>query len=126
MLRSLPLAAILLALALPLPAAVAKGGGDDRDRGSCGRGATSELRVQDQGDGLRMRFRVDTRRGGQSWRVVVTQERRVVLRSRARTSAGGAFRLERRLRDLAGSDTVSVRASGPNGLTCNASVTLWG
>lgn len=117
-----PLCLVLLALALPAPA-LAKGG-DEGDRGSCGRGATSELRVQSTGGGLRLRFRVDTRRTG-TWRVTVAQERRVVLRTTARARSG-SFRVERTLRDLPGSDTVTVRASGPGGLTCNASVTLWG
>ncbi len=121
MLRALSL--LTLALALPAPAALAD---DGSDRGSCGRGASSELRVQRDGGALRLRFRVDARRGGQAWRVVVSQERRVVLRTSARTGGGGSFRLERRLRDLRGSDTVTVRASGPDGLTCNAWVTLWG
>lgn len=124
MLRRAALALALLAL--PASPALADGGGDERDRGSCGRGATSELRVQRDDGRLRVRFRLDSRRAGAAWRVVMTHERRIVVRTTARTGPRGSFRLERRLPDLTGSDTVRVRASGPRGVTCTAAVTLWG
>jgi hypothetical protein len=38
----------------------------------------------------------------------------------------GSFSVERRLRDLAGADRVSVRASGPRGVTCRLTATLAG
>jgi hypothetical protein len=119
----------LLALVLSAPApAVARGtDGDGSVAGICGSGATSKLRLIPRHGAIRVEFKLDTNRGGQRWRVVLVQERRVVWRGRARTRSGsGSFRIRRSIRDLDGADEVSVRASGPAGNTCNASAVLTG
>lgn len=101
------------------------GGGEVRVAGSCGRGASSDLRLRSRDGGIRVRFQVEHTRSGAGWRVVLVQDRRVVWRGRARTR-GGSFELERTLRDLSGADRVTARAWGPAGVTCAAAATLPG
>jgi hypothetical protein len=115
-------------LACP-PDAIARGGegggGEVRAAGSCGRGASSDLRLRSRDGGIRVRFQVEHARSGAAWRVVLVQDRRVVWRGRARNRAG-SFELERTLRDLPGADRVTARAWGPAGVTCAAAATLPG
>jgi hypothetical protein len=124
-----------LALAVSLPGAVlaspvaARGGGDRNEvrvAGVCGTGATSKVRLrQRDGGDLEVRFEVEHTRSGQSWRVALVRERRVVWRGQARTQ-NGSFEIERRLPDFNGADQITARAVGPRGLTCTASATLPG
>jgi len=122
---------LLAALALP-GAASAKhggGGGDDEVRaaGTCGGGARSTLKLKARDGGIEAEAEVEHARRSSSWRVTLSQEGRVVWRGAVRAGrSSGAFSLERRLRDLAGADRVSLRASGPGGVTCRASATLPG
>lgn len=123
--------ALLIALAVGPANASARGGdgggGEVRVAGTCDRGATSKLRLRAKDGGIRAQFEVDHNRSGTLWRVVLVQDRRVVWRGRARTrGTGDSFEIERRLRNLPGADQVTVRASGPGGLTCAASATLPG
>ena len=139
---SLAIAVILLALAVLGPgAALAKGGGggDDggggghggdrpevRVAGSCGRGATSSLKLKARDGGIEAEFEVHGRTGA-SWRVAFVQERRTVWRGRARTSSTShSFSVERRLGDYPGPDQIFARAVGPRGVTCQATATLPG
>src|SRR3954468_22203018 len=135
---SLPLliAIALLALAVIGPAsALAKGGGggggggdrpEVRVGGSCGRGATSTLKLKARDGGIEAEFEVHGR-AGSSWSVVFVQERRTVWRGRARAaSASHSFSVERRLGDYPGPDQVFARAVGPRGMTCQATATLPG
>jgi hypothetical protein len=130
-------------LALVGPAAVlAKGGGDDgggggsgrgggdrpevRVAGSCGRGATSKLKLKADDGQIEAEFEVHGRSGAK-WRVVFVQENRIAWRGSARTaSASRSFSIERRLSDYAGPDHVTARAVGPRGITCQATATLPG
>ncbi|MDX6658653.1 MAG: hypothetical protein QOH62_3446 [Solirubrobacteraceae bacterium] len=128
---SVILVVLALALTAPSPEASARGGGggagEVRVAGTCGKGATSKLRLRARDGGIRVQFEVDHSRAGGAWRVVLVQDRRVVWRGRARTrGVGDSFEIQRRLRDLPGADQVTARASGPGGLTCAASATLPG
>ena len=129
MLRKPTIVALLLAcLLLALPASSQARGGDDevRTSGRCGGGASSELRIRAEDGTIELRFEVRGARRG-SWRVVVVQERRVAWRGTVGASGGSrSFRVERELDDLPGADAIMVRASGPRGVTCNASGTLSG
>ena len=136
--RNLPivLALALLALAVLGPAsALARGGGggggggggrpEVRVAGSCGRGATSSLKLKARDGGIEAEFEVHGRAG--LWRVAVVQEQRVAWRGRPRTSsASHSFSVERRLGDYPGPDQVLARAVGPRGITCSATATLPG
>jgi hypothetical protein len=112
-------------------AARAKGGGGDDGRrearvaGTCGAGASSQLRLRSRDGTISVEFEVKRRRGGERWRVVLVHERRVASRSALRTKrSSGSFRIRRSLEDYEGPDQVTARASGPRGLTCEASATL--
>jgi hypothetical protein len=125
------LATVLAALGCAAPAAARDG--DDGDRGEarvgghCSRGTTSRLRLRADDGAIRVEFEVRRRRAGEAWRVVIVQERRVAARASVRTSgSGGAFRVRRSLHDLDGPDRVTARASGPRGMTCEATATLAG
>ncbi|HEV7804805.1 MAG TPA: hypothetical protein VGO80_03235 [Solirubrobacteraceae bacterium] len=148
--RIATLAAVVLALlvgAAPAPARDGDGSGGDGGGGSgrgsgggggggggraearvdgrCGGGATSRLRLRARDGAIRVEFGVRHRRAGEAWRVVLVHERRVAARARVHTSgSSGSFRIRRSLQDLDGPDRVTARASGPRGLTCEASATL--
>jgi len=127
-------AVCVLALTLlcgPVPASAKHGGdGDDGRRearvaGACSAGATSKLRLRSRDGAISVEFEVKRRRGGERWRVVLVHERRVAWRSTIRTKgSSGSFRIRRSLDDYDGPDAVTARASGPRGLTCEASATL--
>src|SRR3954468_13992399 len=98
MFRKPTIVAVLLAgLLLALPASSPARGGDDGDgggdevrtSGSCGGGASSELRIRAKDGTIELRFEVRGARRG-SWRVVVVQERRIAWRGAV--GAGGGFR----------------------------------
>jgi hypothetical protein len=132
----LAIALVLLALVVLAPAsALAKGGGggggggdrpEVRVAGSCGRGATSTLKLKARDGGIEAEFEVHGR-AGSAWSVTFVQERQTVWRGRVRTSgASHSFSIERRLGDYPGPDQVFARAVGPRGVTCQATATLPG
>jgi hypothetical protein len=118
-----------LLLALGAPAAASARHGEDGDEvraaGTCGGGVRSELKLKARDGAIEAEVEVDHARRGSLWRLTLSQEGRVVWRGSVRARSGSA-RVERRLRDLAGADRVSVRASGPRGVTCRATATLAG
>jgi hypothetical protein len=125
----LGLAAVSLALALCAPgSALAHGGGDQdvRVSGTCGEGASSQLRLRAKDGAIRVEFEVDANRAGKRWSVVLVHERRVAWRGRARTRSGGSFRIRRSIPDFGGADQITARASGPHGNTCVATGLLTG
>src|SRR3954463_4176663 len=130
---SLPLAIAIVLLALvvlgPASALAKGGGGGSRPEvgvaGSCGRGATSSLKLKARDGGIEAEFEVHGRTG--LWRVVLVQEQRVAWRGHARTGGPShSFSLQRRLGDYPGPDQVLARAVGPRGITCSATATLPG
>jgi hypothetical protein len=129
----LAIALVLLALVILAPAsAFAKGGGGGGSRpevrvaGSCGRGATSTLKLKARDGVIEAEFEVHGR-AGSAWSVAFVQERTTVWRGRARAlGASHSFSIERRLGDYPGPDQVFARAVGPRGVTCQATATLPG
>jgi hypothetical protein len=121
---------VALALAVPATAAADDDRGDDRDdvrvTATCTRSSDAELRLrEDDDDRLRLDFDLRARPRGGNWLVVVVHERRLVFHGRVRTSrSSGRISLRRSLPDFFGEDTVRLRASGPRGATCRASVTV--
>jgi hypothetical protein len=132
--RARVLRALVVALALAVPATAAADdddrGDDDRDdvrvTATCTRSSDAELRLrEDDDDRLRLDFDLRARPRGGRWLVVVVHERRLVFHGRLRTSrSSGRISLRRSLPDFFGEDTVRLRASGPRGATCRASVTV--
>jgi hypothetical protein len=138
----------LVAIALAGPAsAFARGGGgggggaDDtpgadnggrrprvevRVNGSCGRGAQSWLKLQEDDSGIEVEFEIHHARPGAAWRLAIVHERRIDYRGRHRTRSTGALDINETLADLSGADAISVRAWGPRGVTCTASAVLPG
>lgn len=101
--------------------------GDARATGSCGRGASTELRVKADDGALEVELRVRRSRPRERWSVALIHERRVAWRGVARTSRSrDGFRVRRTLPDYSGADEISARATNPRGLTCQATVTLRG
>lgn len=130
--------AVLLALAVPSTALADHGdggggrGGDGRPNevrvtGTCGKGATSKLKLKQDDNGIEVEFEADHNRARERWRVVIVREGHVVWRGRARTHApSGSFTVRRQISDLSGADRVTARAIGPRGITCVASAILPG
>jgi hypothetical protein len=121
--RSLLSALAVLALSAPAPAFADN---EVRVGGTCGKGATSELRLRAKDGAIQVRFEVDSHRADERWQVVLVHERRVVWRGRVRTRSGGSFRVRRSVPDFAGADQVGARASRPRGNTCAATAVLTG
>ena len=127
--------AALLALAIPASALADHGGrggeGPGRQQvrvaGTCGKGATSKLRLKQDDGGIEVELEVDHNRSGEAWKVVVVHEGRVVWSGRSRTRApSGSFTVRRQIADLSGADRVTARAVGPRGISCVASAILPG
>jgi hypothetical protein len=121
-------AALLAAWLLAVAPVLAKDGGDRREAratGTCVAGATAKLRLRSRDGTIAVRFDVKRSHSRETWRVVLVHERRVVWRGNARTRSSG-FRVERSIDDFSGPDAVTARASGPRGMTCEASATLPG
>jgi hypothetical protein len=118
---------LLLALGWSTAASARHGddGGEVRADGTCGGGVRSELKLKARDGGIEAEVEVDHAQRGSSWRLTLSQEGHVVWRGSVRARSG-SLRVERRLRDLAGADRVSVRASGPRGVTCRVTATLAG
>ena len=117
----------LLVLAAPVTARADDGDGADvRVERSCTAQSTVRLRVRTRDDDeLRVEYTVRTERRRAEWSVVVVHERRIAWRGRARTgSSSGSFSRRLTLPDWPGRDTVTVRALGPGGEVCRASVTI--
>jgi membrane protein implicated in regulation of membrane protease activity len=125
--RSMLHALAVIAAALALPAAASGSRADDdevRVRGTCSPGRVAELRVRADDGKLRVELRVDSRRRGETWTVLLLHERRIAARVKVATRSGGSLRVRRLLPDLFGTDTVVARATGPGGATCRVSARL--
>jgi hypothetical protein len=116
-----PLLAVAVVLALAATPALARD--DARVGASCGRGASGELRLESDDGAIEVEFRVRRGRDGERWSVALVHERRVVYRGRA-TTHGSGFRIRRSLPDFGGADEVAARATGPRGITCQATAVL--
>ena len=124
----LVIAAAACAAALAAPVQAAPADDDDREArvtGACSRTSEIRLRVRADDRTLRVELRIDTRRRGAPWSVVLLHERRIAFRGVVRTTrSSGSARLRRTVRDLFGRDTLVVRASGPGRETCRVRATL--
>lgn len=117
----------VLPILLAVAASHGGGGGEDRVRvdATCGGGVRARLELRARDGTIDVRFDADRAPRGSAWRITLVQEGRVAWRGRA-TARRGSFRVRRSLDDLAGADRISVRASGPRGLSCRAFATLAG
>ena len=129
---ALLLVGLVVLLAAAPSAAVAKDGGDDsngdrreaRVSAHCGSGVRGELRLRAEHGAIRVEFRLRSRPRA-TWRLAIVQEHRVMWRGTARSgSRGSSVEVRRTIPDLAGVNEVTVRASGPRGVTCDARAVL--
>jgi hypothetical protein len=126
-------AALALAVAGTSPALARGGrdGGGERGRseirvvGSCGKGATSKLKLKARDGRIEAEFEVHHGRAGSTWRVTIVHERQVEYRGRRRIAGPRrSFEVDRRMPDYSGADGVTARATGPRGIVCVASAML--
>jgi len=125
--RCTTLSLALAVAALAPTAAIAKHGGGDAKRvaGTCSAASTAHLKVKHDNSRLETEFEVDQNRAGVTWKVTIRRNGVRVVSTRATTHApSGSFSVERRLRDGAGSDRISARATSPSGEVCRASVSV--
>ena len=122
----LVLVALCAALALPLSAAA--GAGDDRDEvrrtGTCTRSSETTLRLRTDDGAIRVELEIETGRRGSRWTVILLHERRIAFRGALRTRSSGSLELRRTVPDWLGTDTVAVRATGPQRETCRVAAVL--
>jgi hypothetical protein len=111
--------------ATPAPARSAKGGRARRATGSCTGSSTAKIKVKRDDGRLETEFEVDEDRVGERWQVVLRRNGRVAVRTSATTRApSGSFSVERRLADGRGTDTITARATSPDGEVCTARVAI--
>ena len=100
--------------------------GEIRKTGSCTSSSTWKLKVAPDDGRLEVEFEVDSNRVGQTWNWKFFDNGDLV-RSGTATTVGpsGSFEVERRIPNLAGSDTIRARAKNPNsGAVCTGTITI--
>ncbi len=110
--------ATALALTCVLTAAAAgpaSAGGDDDDRvirtGGCSGSADWKLKVKTDDGRLEVEGEIDSNVSGQQWRWTLRHNGSVSDRGTGTTTGrSGSFEVERKIVDLAGTDTVAFRA----------------
>ena len=119
------------AVALPLTAvapAVAGhgGGGDVRTHGGCQGSAVWKLKVKLDSGRIEFEAEVDSNRRGQVWDWKIRHDGSVSSKGSSTTSgASGSFSVNRRMADLAGTDSFSFRAERrTNGNVCRGTIAL--
>jgi hypothetical protein len=122
-LLAVPVVAGLVLIAAPATA----GGGDDVvRRGSCSGGTEWKLKVKPDDGRLEVEAEVDSDRTGQTWRWALRHDGTVSARGTSTTRGpSGSFEVARRMADLAGADTVVLRAVNVrSGETCRGVLTF--
>jgi hypothetical protein len=125
--RITTLSLALAAMALVPSVALARHGGDQAKRvtGHCSGSSTSKLKVKPDNSRLETEFEVDQNRTGVTWKVRITRNGRLAVKTSARTHApSGSFSIERRLPNGGGTDRIAARATSPSGEVCTASLTI--
>jgi hypothetical protein len=122
---------ILVALlaAVPWANAQARDGGSDQEirrEGTCGRGASSRLRVRARDGEIEVRLDVRSSARRARWRIALVHERRVVWRATRTSSSSGQLSARRTVPDFDGADQITISASGPRGVVCRSTVTVPG
>jgi hypothetical protein len=116
--------ALAIAAFAPAVATARHGGGDaKRVAGDCSGASTAKLKVKPDGARIETEFEVDQNRNGVTWKVTMRRDGAVAVRTRATTHApSGSFSVNRGLRNGAGSERITARATGPSGEVCTAAV----
>ena len=112
---ALAVACLTASLSAGLAAPAASASNDDDDRvirtGSCSGSADWKLKVKTDDGRLEVEGEIDSDVAGQRWRWTLRHNGSVSDRGAATTTArSGSFEVERRVVDLAGTDTLTFRA----------------
>ncbi|MCB0909777.1 MAG: hypothetical protein KDB63_21980 [Nocardioidaceae bacterium] len=114
-------------MATALPAAHASGGGTRvTNNGTCSGATVWKLKAKPDNSRIEVEGEIDSNRNGQVWTWRIKQNGTVAARGQGTTKApSGSFSVNRRLDNLAGSDTFVLRAvNTASGEVCRGSVTL--
>jgi hypothetical protein len=96
-----------------------------RVAGSCSANSTAKLKVKLRDGRWETEFEVDQNRVGVTWDVRLSRNAAVIVSTTRTTRApSGSFELERKLRNGAGRDRISARATSPSGEVCSAAITI--
>ena len=107
--------------------APASAGSDEvRREGSCSNRSEWELRARRENGAFRIRWRVDSRIAGQTWRMQISHNGTQFASGVRTTNADGEATIDRRgVPNLSGPDTFQGTARNPNtGETCSGSLTI--
>ncbi|MBK5117004.1 MAG: hypothetical protein JJE23_08820 [Thermoleophilia bacterium] len=109
----IPLTTATAAMALAVPTALAKGD-DVRSTGTCTGSSSSKIKAKARDGRLEVEFEVDQNRNGVKWKVRLKDNGKRVFRGNARTKApSGSFSVERKIRDLSGTDRIKGIGKNP-------------
>jgi hypothetical protein len=110
-----------------LPAAHASGGGIKvTDNGTCSGATVWKLKAKPDNSKIEVEGEIDSNKNGRVWTWTIKQNGTVAAKGQSTTKApSGSFSVNRRLDNLAGSDTFVLRAvNTSSGEVCRGSVTL--
>jgi hypothetical protein len=113
MIRRTAAAAVAAAMLVTAGTAVPASAGDDEKirRGGCSGSADWKMKVKTDDGRLEVEAEVDSNVSGQTWRWRISHNGSVSARGRRTTSGpSGSFDVERRMSNLAGTDTFRLRA----------------
>ena len=119
------LIALLLAALLAPATAGAKGSDDIERAGSCTARSSAKIKLSAEDGRIETEFEVDQNRNGVRWRVVLRRNGVRVASTTATTRGpSGSFEVRRLLRDGAGAERITARATSPSGEVCRATATF--
>ena len=124
MVRRTAAAALAAAMLVTVGTAVPAVAGDDGKirQGGCSGSADWKLKVKTDDGRLEVEGEIDSNVSGQKWRWRITHNGSVSARGRKTTSGpSGSFDVERRMANLAGTDTFRLRARH-NGQVCRGQI----
>ncbi len=124
MVRRTAAAAVAAAMLVTTGTAIPASAGDDERirRGGCSGSASWKLKVRSDDGRLEVEAEVDSNVSGQTWHWRIRHNGSVSARGRNTThGASGSFDVERRMADLAGTDSFRLRATH-GGQTCRGRI----
>jgi hypothetical protein len=116
----------LMALTVAIPGVAGADTSDVRRTGNCSIKSDWEMRIQDEGRTLRVRWRVNSRIQDQTWQLTLAHNGQQIATATRVVNGEGQATLERReIRDRAGPDRFTGTAqSAPSGETCAGEATI--
>jgi len=124
--RALIATALVASAILAVPSPAMAKAGDVVRAGNCSGAADWKLKVSPDNGRWEVEFQVDTNRVGRTWRVRIYHNGVLRLNTlRTTTAPSGAFTVRRLVPNMAGTDTIVVRARNvTSGQLCVGKVTV--